>query len=137
MGMGVVGDPIDGHHASRCWGEMLLSMPGQHGRVVGFKTVGGEHLLGGHGGTGVGVVGQLLGVVYAPQTRPGERRQALPHAGDILVVGAVEIVHGSQPPVIPHEGEAAADVARYPLVRMMMMVVVVMGEFVGHGGDRW
>lgn len=105
---------------------------------MGFIAIGGEHFLGRHGGTGVSVVRQaLLGIVDAPKTRSGERRQALSHTGDLLVVRGVQIVHRSQPSVIPHEGEAAADIARYPLVGMMVVVVMMMGELVRYGGYGW
>lgn len=52
------------------------------------------------------------------------------------MVGGVEIVHRSQTPLVPHEGEAATHIPRDPLVVMVVVVVVVMvRELVRDGGD--
>lgn len=59
------------------------------------------------------------------------------------MIGGVQTVHWRQAAVLAHQREAAADITGEPLVRVrvrvvrmvVMVVVVVSGEFVGHGGD--
>lgn len=141
VGVGVVRrKAVDGHHASRGGRKVLLRVTAEHGRVMGFEAVWGEHLVGGHGSTRVGIMGEpLLGVVDAAQTGAREGREALAHAGHVLVVGSIEVIHGGQPALVPHEREATAHVARQALVVVrvvvVMVVVVMVGKLVRDGGD--
>ena len=141
VGVGVVWrKAVDGNHACRSGREVLLPVTTEHGRVVGFEAVGGEHFVGGHGGTRVGIMWEpLLGVVDAAQTGAGKGREALAHAGHVLVVGGIEVIHRGQPALVPHEREATAHVACQALVVVRVVVVVVVmvmvGELVRDGGD--
>lgn len=137
----VVVEAVDLDHAGRR-AHVLLRVSAEHGRVVSLKTAGGEHLLPGHGGTWVSVGRYAgLGGVYAGQTGTGQRGQTLAHAWIFVMIRRIQTVHRRQAPVLSHQREAAADVSVDPLVgmrvRVMRMVVVMMmrGELVGHGGD--
>lgn len=73
MGVRVVVETVDLHHARRGT-HVLLRVSAQHCRVVSLEPAGGEHLLPGHGGAGVGVGRDAsLRRVYAGQTGPGQR----------------------------------------------------------------
>lgn len=131
---------VDGYHAGRGGREVLLPVATEHGRVVGFKAIWGEHLVGGHSRAGMSIVGKsLLGVVNAAQTGAREGREALAHASHVLVVGGIEVIHRGQPALIPHKCETTAHVARQALVVVwvvvVMVVVMMVRELVGHGGD--
>ena len=124
-----------GHHAGRRATEapvLVVVPPGQHGGSVARVEV--QHLVVASVRRRAVVVEPLLGVVYGAQAVAQHRGETLTHPGHVVfVVGAVQVVHARQPPVVPHQGEAPAHVPGEPLVVVVVMVVVV--ELVGHGGD--
>lgn len=114
-------------------GQVLLA-PGQHG-CVGLEAPRGEHLVVREVSSGAVCAQSLLGAVQRPDT-VRQRGQGLPHAGHVFGIVAIEVTHRGEASVVPHQGEAAADVPSCESLvrRMMVSMWVWMVKFLRHGG---
>lgn len=112
-------------------GQVLLA-PGQH---VGLEAPRGDHLVVGDVRSVTIGAESLLGAVQRPET-VGQGGKRLPHTGHVFGVVAIEVAHGSEASVVPHQGEAAADIPGCESLvrRMMVSMWVWMVKFLRDGG---
>lgn len=114
----------------------MLLAPRKHRRVR-LEASRRKHLVVGEVRAGPVRRERLLGIVQGTEA-VGERGQRLAHTGHVFGIVAVQVAHGGQTAIVPHERKASADVAGgEALVRgVVMRVRVAVVELVGDRGDR-
>lgn len=121
--------------ATETAGQVLLA-PGQH-CCVGLKSPGGDYFVVGEVSSGSVGAESLLRTVQRAEA-VGQRGQRLPHARHVFRVVTVDVTHGGETSVVPHQGETAAYVPGCESLvrRVVMSMRMRMVKFLRHGGYR-
>lgn len=114
-------------------GQVLLA-PGQH-CCVGLKSPRGDDFVVREVSSGTVGAESLLRTVQRPEP-VGQRGQRLSHAGHVFRVVAIDVTHGGETSVVPHQSETAANVpgCQSLVRRVVVSMRVRMVKFLRHCG---